>query len=392
MPDTIGAGGDPRPRVALMTPRFLPYSQAFIAEQLAHYRRYDPEVLARARLNRDRFPDPRVFTLTPGGPRRHAEALLHRITGYSPSIAARLRRRNHRLLHAQFGLAGVRALPYQASLGVPLVVTFRGHDVALVGGRPGWLPHPWLAARRARLFERASLVLAVSADLARRLEALGAPAAKLRVWRAGVRIPAPAPPRSAGPAGRPFSVVMAGRFVAKKGFDDGLEALARARASGIRLSATLVGTGPREPALRRLARRLGLDEVMEWPGVLAHQDLLARLAAADAVLVPSVTAADGDREGVPNVLKEAAARGVPVVATRHGGIPEAVEDGRSALLAAERNPDALADAIVRLASDPALARAIGEGGRARMIEAFEIGRQVARLEDWYDEVCEEAGR
>lgn len=392
MPDTTGAGGDDRPRVALMTPRFLPYSQAFIAEQLAHYRRYDPEVLARARLHRERFPDPRVFTLTPGGPLRHAEALLHRATGYSPSMAARLRRRGHRLLHAQFGLAGVRALPYQASLGLPLVVTFRGHDVALVAGRPGWLPHPWLAARRTALFARAALVLAVSADLARRLEAMGVPANKLRVWRAGVRIPAPAPPRPAAAAARPFSIVMAGRFVAKKGFEDGLEAIARARAAGVHLSAALVGAGPRESTFRRLAHRLGLDGVMEWPGVLEHGDLLDRLAAADAVLVPSVTAANGDREGVPNVLKEAAARGVPVVATRHGGIPEAVEDGRSALLVPERDPSALAAAIVRLASDPSLARAIGEGGRDRMIEAFEIGRQVARLEDWYDEVCEEARR
>lgn len=385
MPETTGAGVERRPRVALITPRFLPYSQAFIAEQLAHYRRYDPEVFARARLHRDRFADSRVFTLTPGGPLRHAEALVHRATGYSPSMAARIRRGGHRLLHAQFGLAGLRALPYQSALGLPLVVTFRGHDAALVAGRPAWLPHPWLAARRAALFGRAALVLAVSADLARRLEAMGVPAARLRVWRAGVRIPPPVP-RPPRPAVRPFSILMAGRFVAKKGFEDGLEAIARARAAGVRVSAALVGGGPRASAYRRLARRLGLDAVLEWPGVLRHEELLDRLDTVDAVLVPSVTAADGDREGVPNVLKEAAARGIPVVATRHGGIPEAVEDGRSALLVPEHDPAALSAAIVRLAADPSLARALGEAARARMVEAFEIGRQVALLEDWYDEV------
>jgi glycosyltransferase involved in cell wall biosynthesis len=158
------------------------------------------------------------------------------------------------------------------------------------------------------------------------------------------------------------------------------------------VAVTLVGGGPLGATYRRLAGRLGLDDVLEWPGVLRHDDLLDRLGAADLVLVPSVTATDGDREGVPNVLKEAAARGVPVIATRHGGIPEAVEDGRSALLAPEHDPAALAAAIVRLAKDPALARAVGEGGRARMAAAFEIGRQVSLLEEWYDEVCEGARR
>ena len=381
-------GVEARPRVALLTPRFLPYSQAFIAEQLAHYRRYEPEVFARARLNPARFPDRRVFTLTPGGPLRHAEALLHGVTGVSPTMLARLRRGRHRLLHAQFGLAGIRALPYQAALRVPLVVTFRGHDVSLVAGRAG-VPHPWLKARRRALFARAALVLAVSADLARQLEALGAPPARLRVWRAGVRIPA-SPARTPSPPGARVRIVMAGRFVEKKGFEHGLEAIARARAAGIAIAPTLVGSGPLKAAYVRLARRLGLDDVIEWPGVLQHEALLDLLGKADLVLVPSVDAADGDCEGVPNVLKEAAARGVPVVATRHGGIPEAVEDGRSALLAPQRDATALAGAIVRLASDPELARRIGEGGRARMAEAFEIGRQVALLEEWYDEVCEGA--
>ena len=273
MSETTESGVETRPRVALMTPRFLPYSQAFIAEQLAHYRRYEPEVFARARINPVRFPDPRVFTLTPGGPIGHAEALLHRVTGYSPSMAARMRRGGHRLLHAQFGLAGLRALPYQSALGLPLVVTFRGHDVALVAGRPSWLPHPWLAARRRTLFARASLVLAVSADLARRLEALGVPPDRLRVWRAGVRIP-DAQPRPPRPAGAPLRVVMAGRFVAKKGFEHALEAIARTRAAGVAVAPTIVGGGPLKSAYLHLARRLRLGRCAEWPGVLDHRDLL----------------------------------------------------------------------------------------------------------------------
>jgi glycosyltransferase involved in cell wall biosynthesis len=387
VPETTAPGAG-RPRVALLTPRFLPFSQAFIAEQLAHYARYEPEVFARERLNGPRFPDPRVFTLTPGGPWRQAEALLHRATGFSPTMQARMRRRGHRLLHAQFGLSGLRALPYQSALRVPLIVTFRGHDVAFVGGR-GRLPRPWLAARRRTLFARASLVLAVSSDLARRLEALGAPAARVRVWNQGVRIPA-AGVRGPRPAGARLRIVMAGRFVEKKGFEHGLEAAARAKAAGIRIAVTVAGAGPRGRSYRRLARALGIEGVLAMPGALPHGDLLGLLAEADVVLVPSVVAADGDVEGVPNVLKEAAARGVPIVATRHGGIPEAVEDGESALLVPERDAAAMAHAIERLAADPMMAAAIGAGGRARMQRDFDIVRQVARLEDWYDEVRAEA--
>lgn len=384
MPETIEAGVGPRPRAALLTPRFLPYSQAFIAEQLAHYRRYEPEVFARARLNADRFADPRVFTLTPGGPLRHAEGLLHRATGFSPSILARIRRGGHCLLHAQFGTVGLRALRYQSALGLPLIVTFRGHDVALVAGR-GPAPRSWLAARRRALFERASLVLAVSGDLATRLERIGAPAGRLRVWRPGVRIPPPLTRRPRAP-GAPLGILMAGRFVEKKGFEYGIEAAARARACGVPIALTLVGSGRHGSAYRRLAARLGVGDALEMPGVLRHERVLELVAAADLVLVPSVTGADGDREGVPNVLKEAAARGIPVVATRHGGIPEALSDGRSGLLVPERSAEALAAAITRLAADPALAARIGEGGRARMIEDFDVERQVARLEDLYDEV------
>jgi colanic acid/amylovoran biosynthesis glycosyltransferase len=378
-----------KPLVALLTSRFLPLSQTFIAAQLAHYERYEPEVLARRREHADRFADPRVFTLTPGGPLRHLEVVTQNTVGFCPSFLARLRERGHRLLHAQFGREGLLALPLQAALGLPLLVTFRGRDVSRVAGRPGW-PHPWLEPRRRRLFRTASRILAVSQDLARQVVTLGAPPERVRVWHVGIRIP----PMAARPErpGQPLRVIMAGRFFEKKGFEYGIEAFAGLVHGGRDVTLAILGEGSRQAGYRRLAAGLGVSDRVEMPGMLPHDALLDRIAAADVVMVPSVTARNGDREGIPNVLKEASARGVAVVATRHGGIPEAVDHGRTGLLVPERDARALHDALQALASDPGLRRRLGDAGREKMAREFDVRRQVAELEELYDRVLEESGR
>lgn len=396
VPDTTAPGpsgeakppGEGRRLVALFTPNFLPYSQTFIYEQLLHYERYEPEVFARRRLNADRFPDPRVCTLLPGGLSRRVENWLYGATARSPIFLRRLRERGHHLIHAQFGRTGLSALRYHTALHIPLVVTFRGHDVALLAGRDK-TPHPWLNARRGRLFRSASRILAVSADLARRLVALGAPADRVHIWHVGIRIPTVSPPRDHD---GPLQLLMAGRFVEKKGFEDGIDACARLVGSGLDARLCIIGDGERQSSYEGLIARLGLRDRVDLPGVLTHADLLARITQADVVLVPSITARDGDREGVPNVLKEAAARGVPIVATRHGGIPEALDDGVSGMLVGEGEPAALAAAVRTLWTDPPLRARLGTAARERMARDFDVVRQVAELERHYDDVLREARR
>jgi colanic acid/amylovoran biosynthesis glycosyltransferase len=378
-----------KPLVALLTSRFLPYSQTFIALQLAHYERYEPEILARVRQHADRFPDPRVFSLTPGGPLRHLEALTQDAVGFSPTFLARMRQRGHRLLHAQFGREGMLALSLQAALGVPLLVTFRGRDVSRLAGRPGW-PHPWLGPRRRRLFRTAACLLTVSRDLAQQIVALGAPPERVRVWHVGIRIsPMPARPERAG---QPLRVIMAGRFFEKKGFEYGIEAFAAFAHQDRDAVLTIVGGGPRRAAYERLAASLRITDRIDMPGILPHEALLDRLAEADIAMVPSVIARNGDREGIPNVLKEASARGVAVIATRHAGIPEAVDHEQTGLLVPERDPHALYDALEVLAADPARRRRLGQAGHEKMAREFDVRHQVAELEDLYDHVLEKAGR
>jgi glycosyltransferase involved in cell wall biosynthesis len=179
---------------------------------------------------------------------------------------------------------------------------------------------------------------------------------------------------------------MAGRFVEKKGFEHGLEAFAAFLAAGHDARLALVGDGGLRPAYERLIRRLGIGERVELTGVLPQRALLERVAGADVLMVPSVRAASDDREGVPNVLKEASARAVPVIGTRHGGIPEALVDGVTGILVPERDPKAIARALGVLAADPALRARMGMAGREKMMREYDVVRQVAELEDLYDEI------
>jgi glycosyltransferase involved in cell wall biosynthesis len=149
----------------------------------------------------------------------------------------------------------------------------------------------------------------------------------------------------------------------------------------------MLGTGgPLAPRLRAQARTLDLD--VRW--LDPATSVAAAMADADVLLAPSRTAADGDEEGTPTVIVEAGAAGLPVVSTRHAGIPEQIDDGATGLLAGERDIWGLADALVAIARDPARAHAMGAAGRARMMRDYSLASHRARLHEVYDGVLAEA--
>lgn len=168
----------------------------------------------------------------------------------------------------------------------------------------------------------------------------------------------PGPPAGRA-SGGPLRLVSVGRLVAKKGYDDLLAALARL--DGVEWRLRHVGGGPLGERLKARAARLGLAGRIEWLGKKAHDDVVAELRAADLFVLPSKIAGDGDRDGLPNVLMEAASQRLPVLATAVSAIPEFVTDGVTGALVPPGDPAALASAIARLAADPE--------GRARMAEA-----------------------
>lgn len=185
--------------------------------------------------------------------------------------------------------------------------------------------------------------------------------------------------RAAGDdASRPL-ILAAGRLVAKKGFDTLIEACGLLRGRGVDFGCRIFGTGPMLDDLRRRARTADVDSLVELPGWAPAGAFLEALGDAAVFAMPSRVAAGGDRDGIPNVVLEAMAAGLPVVATGVSGIPEAVHHEVTGLLVEPDNAVALADALQRTLADESLRRRFGAAARERIAEEFTLQAASCRL-------------
>ena len=148
----------------------------------------------------------------------------------------------------------------------------------------------------------------------------------------------------------------------------------------------LVGDGPLRQDLRRLVGRLALGARVDFPGFVPQGELRARFERAAVFCHPSVTPESGETEGLPFSILEAQAAGLPVVATRHAGLPEGVEDGATGLLVGERDVGGLARALGTLLADRERRQAMSRAAVEHVKEKFDLRRQAARLEALYDEI------
>lgn len=284
------------------------------------------------------------MTLAPAAWRRACEPCLARLHAERPID----------LLDAHYLYPdGVAAVALARRLGVPVVLSARGSDVNVIAKFAG--PRADIVAAASG----AGAVVAVSRALAERLRALGVPDAKLSVVPNGVEVDRfrSAPRDPAMPAGR--ALLCVGHLVPGKGFHLAVEALARLRERFDDASLVIAGDGPERGRLEALARRTGVLDRVRFLGEVPHARVPALLRGAARLLLPSFN------EGYPNVVVEAVAAGVPVVATRVGGIPEIV-DAAVGDLADRPDVDAVAAALERSLQrtfDPAAFAGRAEGMR-----------------------------
>ena len=185
-------------------------------------------------------------------------------------------------------------------------------------------------------------------------------------------------PSEVAPA--PPLIVSVGRLRTKKGLDTLVEACGLLRGRGQDFACEIIGYGPEEAPLAALIAALDLGDRVRLLGKLPHDAVVDRLRAARLFALPCRIDADGDRDGIPNVILEAMAMGVPVVSTGVSGVPEVIDDGVNGILVAPDNPSLLADAIEQLLGDPATAAAIAQAARATVVARFGEGRDVRMLD------------
>jgi glycosyltransferase involved in cell wall biosynthesis len=362
-----------------------------IYRQITALRRWRPVVICQKREERERFPfDEDALEIIPkpitSGLRRlwvrqirKRPVMIYR--SEARRIAQAIQRVNGQVLHVYFGNIAVLLLPLLREAPVPIIVSFHGADAGVEAERPAYV-----AAIR-EVLGLARLVLARSEALAERIVTMGCPREKIRIHRTGIPLERfPFQARTA-PADGAWRFFQACRLIPKKGLHTTLRAFARFAEKFPLASFTVAGEGPLLDELTALAAELGIAEKVRFTGFLTHKELLEQLVAAHVFLHPSETGPDGNQEGVPNSMLEAMSTGLPVVATWHGGIPEAVDDGVSGFLVNERDPEALAEALFKLADNPARYAKMCPAAAQSVAERFEQSRQIEVLDICYDEAA-----
>jgi colanic acid/amylovoran biosynthesis glycosyltransferase len=395
------------PRVAYVLKMFPRFSETFILAELLELERQGLEIriyslrppidrethadLARLRASVEYVPRPSSSALGPlirshlaiarRHPLRYLGALAHALAGLRWShlkhfaqagwIAPRLEAEEIGHVHAHFASSPTAvALHLKRLTGVTYSFTAHAKDIYLDTVRPRTL---------AQKLREARFAVTVSDFNLRHLSAVDGASRRVRVYN-GVDLDAFAPSTSV--RARPPLIVAVGRLVEKKGFDDLVRALAVLRNRGLEFQSRIIGAGPEHAALAALIRELALDGQVVLAGPMAREHLIKLLPSASVLAAPCVVAADGNRDGLPTVLVEAMALGVPVVATDVTGIPELVRDRVTGLVVPPRDPLAVADALEQILAHPEIARRMADAGRRLVEEEFDLRRNVGVLRTW----------
>jgi colanic acid/amylovoran biosynthesis glycosyltransferase len=379
-----------KPIVASYCTTFLKPEMLHIYRQVTGLQRYETVVLAKERRNEERYPFENLVVLPK--PRsnfirrfylkyiKHAPPIFYR--GEFQVLNKTLTRCDAALMHIYFGHTGVHLLPFIKVWPKPCIVSFHGADVML---RPG---QPEYEKALRDLLQTVPLVLARSHSLVQRLEHLGCPPRKIRLNRTGIPLDAfPFVSRNMPAAGE-WRFVQACRLIPKKGLATALHAFRKFHNSFQESRFVIAGEGPLKKELALMIEDLGLAGAVELRGFLSQEELRELYARSHIFLHPSELTADQNQEGIPNSMLEAMATGLPVLATMHGGIPEAVTDEKTGFLVAERDHEALAAAMFRITESADYLALMGRAASNSVRAEFEHSAQIAKLEGFYDEACD----
>ncbi len=376
-----------KPRIGIYKTVFPLYSETFISEQARALRLFEPVFLIRNKTGEIDFEYLCCQETCSGKLRSFLFALTHHPSffGYADDIG------KLNLIHAHFGFDGVYAMPLAQKAEIPLIVTFHGNDATATKEalfRSGKLFQIYFRLYEKKLISYAAKFIAVSKFIESKLILKGYPASKIVQHYIGIDVDKIKPINKLPTRKKKDNryILCVGRHIEKKGIDTLLKAFARLchKYGSVRL--VLAGDGPMTEKLLRLSAKLGNKRQVIFLGVQSHAQVIKLMQHAEVFALPSQTARSGDSEGLPIVINEASACGVPIVATNHAGIPEAVIDGETGFLVSEKDDSALTDRLDLLLSNTGLAHNMGMRGREYVSDIFSIHRQTLKLENIYSSV------
>ncbi|GAB7387574.1 hypothetical protein BSNK01_14110 [Bacillaceae bacterium] len=340
----------------------LKLHQRFVYEQIIHLERYRSIVIMPARRGKTTFPFPSLFYLNE-----------------IKNLGRFFRRQNVVAIHAHHGGHGVAIMPVAKKYRLPLLVSFRGRDASA--------RHQAFARNRARykrLRKEGALFLPVCGFLGRELVKLGFPRRKIRPLYGGIDLDRFPFIQRRLPQEGEIRILSVARLAKKKGFATLVKAFRKVHRDFPHAKLHIVGSGKDEKRIRLLIAKYGLQEAVVLKGKLNGKQIAKEMKKAHLFCLASQTTRDGDVEGIPNVLKEAMASGLPVVTTRHAGIPELVEHKKTGYLAPERDDKELARGIKYFLHHPEVWADCTREARKVIEEKFDLNKQLKRQEKWYD--------
>jgi glycosyltransferase involved in cell wall biosynthesis len=356
-----------------------------IYRQITALKRCAPVVIAQKRENAGRYPFDAVhivrkppthflrrfwFRQLRNQPWQISDAELRELLSVLSETRAQL-------LHIYFGQIAVHLLPLIRAWKNPSIVSFHGADVMVDMNKPAY------RGATLQMLDAAMLVLVRSESLRRALIDLGCDPAKIELQRTGIPLEEfPFRERSVPERGE-WRFVQAGRLIEKKGLPVTLRAFAIFVQQYPNATLTIAGEGPSLDELQSLARELNIAEHVSFTGFVSQEQLRDIYYRSHIFLHPSQTGQDGNQEGIPNSMLEAMATGLPVLATSHGGIPEAIENGVSGVLVPERDHEALAQALLDAVKDPGFLSRVACAGADAVRDNFDLEKQARRLEEIY---------
>lgn len=369
--------------LVLFNSLLLPPSQTFIRDPAEKLQKFNVYYVGSRRVKGLDLPPERTLVVNQGNFTGKVEEQIFKLSGFAPRLYRQVQQLNPVLIHAQFGLSGALILPWARSLNIPLLVHYRGADATVTeeSSRYASFNH-WLYFRRKEaLKKQTTLFITVSRFIKDKLIEQGFPSEKIIPHYHGVDLSQfyPDPDISRKPI-----VLFVGRLTEKKGCEYLIRAMAKIQSVLPEIELAIVGDGPLKSSLESLAAKL-LNRY-QFLGVQPSNVVRSCMNRARILVMPSITASGGDSEGLPNVVLEAQAMRLPVLATIHAGIPEAVIHGETGFLVPERDDEGLALYGLRLLQNTELWQRFSNNGREHMEKNFDRLKQTRILENIYESV------